>query len=158
VILSAARKSIPYMRRCILSGLLLTLSRIRVATSAVELGIDETTVRRRRDREQGGDWTLDDLAVLLAYERDALGSRALLDAVIEADGRDSLPAEPREAAAVTGQLAREMAQTLAAMLQRLSDQHLDARESAMTADDIDHLVVRAQAAVRVLRARATTHL
>ena len=144
------------MRRCILSGLLLVLSRMRVATAAIELGIDETTVRRRREREHATDWTVEDLAVLLAYERDALGTRSLLDAVIQADGRAMAPVDAGRAERVAASLARELAQDLANLLNRLADANLDRREAAQTADEIDHLIPLAQEASRTLRARAAT--
>lgn len=151
--LSAARTATPAMRRCILSALLLVLSRMRVATAAAELGIDETTVRRRREREQAADWTLDDLAVLMAYERDALGTRCLLDALVEADGRSTAPVDASRAEDIAGALSRTLASDLAALLQRLANNHLDQREAALTADELDRLVPLAQATARTLRAR-----
>jgi hypothetical protein len=153
---NAARNATPAMRRCILSAVLLVLSRMRVATAAAELGIDETTVRRRRDREQAADWTLDELAVLLAYERDALGTRTLLDALVEADGRASTPVDGRCAESDASELALALASDLSGILRRLADQRFDRREAAQTADEIDLLVPLAQRAARTLRARATT--
>ena len=91
--------------------------------------------------------------MLLAYERDALGTRCLLDALVEADGRANAPVDPSRAEDIAGALSRTLASDLAALLQRLANNHLDQREAALTADELDRLVPLAQATARTLRAR-----
>lgn len=125
------------------------------ATVAAELPLHEVNVRKRMEHGGAPQWSVADLAALLCYERDMIGSRTLLDAVIEADGRTLSRVDPADAERACSVLMRGFADELAVMLRRL-DNGIDPREAAMTADELEPLISKAQAALRTLRARAAT--
>ena len=125
------------------------------ATVAAELPLHEVNVRRRMENGGAPQWSVAELAALLTYERDMIGTRSLLDAVIEADGRTHGRVDPADAERACSALMRGFADELAVMLRRLDD-GIDPREAAMTADELEPLITTAQAALRTLRARAAT--
>jgi hypothetical protein len=143
------------MRDCILAAIRRAVRNMGASTAGFELALHETNVRRRLDRGQASDWSMADFAALMAHERDAVGTRALLDAVIEADGRTLARVDPADAERACSALMRGFADELAVMLRRL-DNGIDPREAAMTADELEPLITTAQAALRTLRARAAT--
>lgn len=150
----AALKTTDEMRNCMLAAIRRAVRNMGASTAGFELALHETNVRRRLDRGQASDWSVADFAALMAHERDAVGTRALLDAVIEADGRTLERVDPADAERACSALMRGFAEELAVMLRRLED-GLDPREAAMTADELEPLITTAQAALRTLRARAT---
>lgn len=124
------------------------------ATVAAELPLHEVNVRKRMEYGGAPQWSVADLAALLCYERDMIGTRTLVDAVVEADGRHTRPADPAAAERTVRDLARGFADELSAILGRLERDGLDAREAADTADELEPLIAKAHDALRTLRARA----
>ena len=151
-----ARKPTPSVRRCLLDSVLVLVAEMGTATAAAELGCDETTVRRRRDRERADDWTLADVAVLLAWERDQTGSRRLLDAIAEADGRDRTTGQAVAVETSTRALLRSLAEEVAHIMGRLEDDGRISRdEAAATIPELEDLARKIDRALGDLRAKAT---
>ena len=152
-----ARKPTPAVRRCLLDAVLVLTAQMGTATTAAELGIDETTVRRRRERERADDWTLADLAGLMAYERDHLGERTLLDALHEADGRDLHLGQAVACEASTRAVLRGMADGVARLMGRLeSDGRIDVDEARASIPELEALGRSIARALGDLRAKAKT--
>lgn len=152
-----ARKPTPSVRRCLLDAVLVLVAQMGTATAAAELGIDESTVRRRRERERGDDWTLADVAALLAYERDHLGTRSLLDAVAEADGRDLTTGQAVAAEHSTRCVLRGMADEVARLMGRLeNDGRIDPGEARASIPELEALARSIDQALGDLRAKAKT--
>ena len=150
-----ARKPTPSVRRCLTDAVLVLVAEMGTATAAAELAVDETTVRRRRDRERADDWTLADVAALLAYERDQAGTRRLLDAIAEADGRDRAVGEAVAVESSTRSLLHSMANEVAHLMGRLEDDgRMDAREAAETIPELEAVARKIDRALADLRAKA----
>jgi hypothetical protein len=143
------------MRDCILAAIRRLVRRMGVSTAATELPLHEVNVRRRLERGRASDWSVADLAALMAYERDELSERSLLDAVCESDGRDLEAVDPADAERSVRELSRGFATELAVILERLDRDGLNDREAADTADDLERLLPLAHRTLRVLRARRT---
>lgn len=125
-----------------------------IPTLAVELPLHEANCRKRLEHGTTHQWSVADFGALMIYERDVVGTRTLVDAVIEADGRHIKAVDPTTAEASVRALARSFADELSAILARLDRDGLDGREAADTADELEALIPKAAEAVRTLRARA----
>lgn len=151
-----ARKPTPSVRRCLLDAVLVLVAEMGTATAHAELGIDETSVRRRRNRERSSDWNLDDFAALLTYERDQTGTRRLLDAIAEADGRDRTTGQAVAAEVSTRALLRSLADETSRIMGRLEDDgRLSRAEAAETIPELEALARKIDRALGDLRAKAT---
>lgn len=142
------------MRDCLLQAIRRQGRQMGTATLSTELPLHEVNVRKRMETGRAKQWSVADFAALMAYERDMVGTRTLVDAVLEADGRDLAPIDPTTAERTVRELASGFADELSAILRRLETDGLDAREAAETADELEPLVARARLAIRTLRARA----
>lgn len=150
-----ARKPTPSVRRCLTDAVLVVVAEMGTATAAAELAIDETTVRRRRERERAEDWTLSDVAALLAYERDQAGTRRLLDALADADGRDRVVGQALACEGSTRALLSGLAHEVAHLMGRLeNDGRISPTEAATTIPELEALARQIDRALGDLRAKA----
>lgn len=148
---SAARPAASVVQRRTVGAILDLVESMGTESAAHELGIDGSTVRRRRSSSSARDWSLADVVALACYERDELGATPILDALVDAIG--GAPAhQPMRvldaAAAMTGSAARYIAEASDAA----SDGQIDRREAGTLIDRLEHLIGQARCLIEDLRA------